>query len=39
MSGDKEKWKHLPLQYMKVLDKRYGVESHTKVKMNLKLIK
>ncbi len=26
MSGDKEKWKLLPLQYLKVLDKKYGVE-------------
>ncbi len=26
MSVDKEKWKLLPLQYLKVLDKKYGVE-------------
>ncbi len=26
MNGDKEKWKLLPLQYFKVLNKKYGVE-------------
>ncbi len=26
ISGDKEKWKPLPLQYLKVLDKKCGVE-------------
>ncbi len=26
MSGNKEKWKLLPLQYLKVLDKKYCVE-------------
>ncbi len=26
MSGDKEKWKLLPLQFLKVIDKTYGVE-------------
>ncbi len=26
VSGDKEKWKRLPLQYLKVLDKKYSVE-------------
>ncbi len=43
MSGDKEKWKLLLLQYLKVLDKKYGVESLSlkllKVKMSLNLIK
>ncbi len=26
MSGDKQNWTLLPLQYLKVLDKKYGVE-------------